>query len=109
MGSRAPDESAGSRLEAPRSQLEARHARAARLRSGLQGAVSMAGTICHHAMRQVQAQEPHVRASFGTARERVSRITPVALGLAMTLGGWTWMWSIVSFWNPIAFAFMWTG
>ena len=41
--------------------------------------------------------------------EKAHRISVLAAGFALTVAGWAVMWGVVSFWNPIAFAAMWTG
>lgn len=43
------------------------------------------------------------------AAARRSGIFLPVVGFVLTAAGWAVMWGVVSFWNPIAFAAMWTG
>ena len=42
-------------------------------------------------------------------RPAPQRAATLAAGLALTATGWAVMWGVVSFWNPLAFAALWTG
>src|SRR3712207_2234933 len=42
-------------------------------------------------------------------RARASQTAVTMAGLIMMIGGWLVLWYVVTFWNPLAFAAMWTG